>query len=105
MPVPWKEIVQFMPTIIDFSRELLRRTRPGQEHLATLSPAEELKERVCVLEDNEQRQVELSTRMADQLAQLTAAVTVLHRQMRWLLIGLISTAVLAVAALVWLAVR
>jgi hypothetical protein len=106
MPVPWKEIVQFMPTIIDFSRELLRHTRPpANEHLARLSPMDEVKERLSALEENEQRQVDLSTRMAEQLAQLTAAVTVLHRHVRWLLIALSATAALAVAALVLLALR
>jgi len=50
-----------------------------------------------VLEDNEQRQAQLATSMADQLAQLTAALTVLHRYVRWLIIGQIAAAVVVVA--------
>jgi hypothetical protein len=103
MPVPWKQIVQLMPSIIEVSKELLRRThvsgQPGHT-LTTLSPTAELEERVTVLEDNEQRQAELSRRMAEQLAQLTTAVTVLHRLVRWLVIGVGVSAALALAALV-----
>jgi hypothetical protein len=110
MPVPWNQIVQLMPSIIEVSRELLRRTKepasgaggaggPGHS-LITRSPTAELEERVRLLEDNEQRQAVLSTRMADQLAQLTAAVTALHRQVRWLLIAMAATAVLSLTALV-----
>jgi hypothetical protein len=107
MPVPWNQIVQLMPSIIEVSRELLRRTKEpaggagvtGQS-LITRSPTAELEERVRQLEDNEQRQAVLSTRMADQLAQLTAAVTALHRQVRWVLIAVAATAVLSLTALV-----
>jgi hypothetical protein len=111
MPVPWNQIVQLMPSIIDVSRELLRRTRAptqpkeaGQNRVA-LPVTAELQERVRVLEDNEQRQAELSTRMAQQLSQLTMAVTDLHRQVRWLLIAVAATGVVAVTALVMLALR
>jgi len=100
-----------MPSIIDVSRELLRRTRvptqhpePGQNRVA-LPVTAELQERVRVLEDNEQRQAELSTRMAQQLSQLTLAVTDLHRQVRWLLIAVAITGVMTVTALVMLALR
>jgi hypothetical protein len=90
-----------MPSILDVSRELLRRTRePGPPHLPSIPANEELDARLCVLEDNEQRQAELSTRMADQLAQLTSAVTALHRLVRWLIIGQIATAVIAIVAVV-----
>jgi hypothetical protein len=103
MPVPWSQIVQLMPSILDVSRELLRRTRlPGHpdQALPTLSAGGELEARVGALEDNEQRQAELSTRMADQLAQLTVAVTTLHRLVRNLLIAVIATSLLALVALV-----
>jgi hypothetical protein len=107
MRVPWSQIVQLMPSILEVSRELLKRTRAAGEPeaaLPSLPATAELEARVSILEDTEQRQAELSTNMADQLAQLTAAVTDLHRRVRWLLIGVIATAVLALVA-VALAVR
>jgi hypothetical protein len=60
---------------------------------------------VRTLEDNELRQAELSTRMAEQLSQLTGAVTALHRQVRWLQIAVLATGVLALTALVLLVLR
>jgi uncharacterized coiled-coil protein SlyX len=85
-------IVQLMPSIVDLSRELLKRT--------TASPqAEPLEARIAALEENERRQAELVKTMADQLAQLTGAVTVLHRQVRALVAGQIAVAVIAIAAL------
>jgi hypothetical protein len=105
MPVPWIKIVQLMPSIIDVSRELLKRSRgapvtgtPGGGRELTGAPG--LEARISALEDNERRQAELVTTMADQLAQLTAAVTVLHSQTRRLLIGQVVTAVVAVIAVV-----
>src|SRR5262245_37409453 len=107
MPVPWAQIVRLMPTILDVSRELLRRTRRAPPELpeggannpvaagATFEP------RVAALEENERRQAELVTSMADQLAQLTAAVTALHTQTRRLQMGLGAAAAVAIAALVF----
>jgi hypothetical protein len=92
-----------MPSIIDVSRELLRRTRvPGHpdQALPSLPATAELEARVSMLEDNEQRQAELSTRMAEQLAQLTVAVTTLHRLVRGLLIAAIASGLLALTAVV-----
>src|SRR5262245_2486626 len=106
MPVPWAQIVRLMPTILDVSRELLKRTRRAPPELpqgagnvvaaanATLEP------RVAALEENERRQAELVTTMADQLAQLTTAVTALHAQTRRLQIGLGAAGVIAIAAIV-----
>lgn len=104
MPVPWIQIVHLMPSIVEVSRELLKRARRtvppapptptggGPEH-ATLEP------RISALEENERRQAELVTNIAEQLAQLTAAVTALHRQTRRLIVGQVTAAVVAVIAL------
>jgi|SRR5579884_2164703 uncharacterized coiled-coil protein SlyX len=93
MPVPWMQIVQLMPSIVDLSRELLRRT--------TAAPAAEpLEGRIAALEENERRQAELVKTMADQLAQLTSAVTQLHSQVRALIAGQIAVGVIAIAALI-----
>ena len=105
MPVPWLQIVSLMPSILDVSRELLRRTRKLPP--AELEPpngtgerADPTGARIRALEENERRQAELIKSMADQLAQLADAATVLHKVTRWLMGGLVVAAVLAVAALV-----
>lgn len=105
MPVPWAQIVRLMPSILDVSRELLRRARrvptelpEGLDDIAASGVA--LEPRIVALEENERRQAELVTSMADQLAQLTAAVTALHVQTRRLQMGLGAAAIIAVVAIV-----
>jgi uncharacterized coiled-coil protein SlyX len=106
MPVPWVQIVRLMPSILELSHELLKRTRrlPAPEQPASTDGASAnaaLEARVRALEENERRQAELVTNMADQLAQLTSAVTALHRQTRILLISQVATGIVALVALVF----
>lgn len=105
MAVPWAQIVRLMPSILEVSHELLRRTRslpkaepalPGDRSGGRLA----LEARIAALEENEQRHAELVDRVADQLDQLTSAVTALHRRTITLLAAQIVTALAAVAALV-----
>lgn len=103
MPVPWVKIVQLMPTILEVSRELLMRSRQRPqagvpERIDPSAGAAALAPRVAALEENERRQAELVTAMADQLAQLTSAVTALHAQNRRLLVGQVVTAIVAIIA-------
>jgi len=87
MPVPWLQIVQLVPSIVEVSRELLKRTKrmPAAEEVLSLpQSADELAERVMVLEENERRQAELVGQMAEQMSNLSRAVTALHRQIMWL---------------------
>ena len=89
MPVPWLQIVQLVPSIVEVSRELLKRTKRLPEPLDALdSPGpqnvDELVQRILVLEDNERRQAELVNQMAQQMSNLTRAITALHRQSLWL---------------------
>jgi len=113
MPVPWVQIVRLMPSIIEVSQELLKRSRrtaapaqPGAVAAAGGASKDTLEARIAALEENERRQAELVKAMADQLSQLATALTVLHRQTRWLIAGQIVTAAIAVAAIVvaWRAV-
>jgi uncharacterized coiled-coil protein SlyX len=104
MPVPWVQIVRLMPSILEVSRELLKRTRrslPEESPARTdIVPASlSLEARISALEENERRQAELVTTMADQLAQLTTAVTALHGQMRRVVITQVITALVAVVAI------
>jgi hypothetical protein len=106
MAVPWLQIVNLMPSILDVSRELLKRARklppeglPSPNE--TGGRADDAREvRILALEENERRQAELIKSMADQLAQLADAATALHKVARWLIGGLVGTAIVAVAALV-----
>lgn len=110
MPVPWVQIVRLMPSILEVSRELLKRARrssgndlpsPAEDSAGAPSGVAALEARIAQLEENERRQAELVTSMADQLSQLTTAVTALHRQVRGLIIAETLTAVIAVVALVF----
>lgn len=87
MAVPWLQIVQLVPSIVEVSRELLKRTKqqaPTPQEAALPQSNDELAHRVAMLEDNEQRQAELVSKMAEQMSNLTRAVTALHRQALWL---------------------
>lgn len=101
MPVPWLQIVQLVPSILDVSRELMKRTKQAPPAPALASPSyEELAARVASLEENERRQAELVAQMAEQLAGIARAVTDLHRRVLWLTAGAAVAVALAAAALV-----
>ena len=101
MPVPCLQIVQLVPSILDVSRELLRKTRtlPAQPPLEPGSGNEALQARIVRLEENERRQAELINQMAEQIASLSRAVTVLHQRAIWLTAGLSVAIVVAVVAI------
>lgn len=106
MPVPWAQIVRLMPSILELSHELLRRTRrlkPGEAPTSVPNENDSavimLEERIGRLEELERKQAELVRSMAEQLEQLTTAVTALHRQGRMLVAGLAVTGAVALAAL------
>ncbi len=89
MAVPWLQIVHLVPSILDVSRELLRKTKSPAQGIAPGTPqtTDELAARVAALVENERRQAELVSQMAEQIATLTKAVTVLHRRLLWLTVG------------------
>lgn len=100
MPLPWLQIVQLVPSILDVSRELLRKTRRPTEVAGALThDGTVLETRIAQLEDNERRQAELINQMAEQLAALTRLVTVLHQRVMWLAAGLGVVLILTVVAL------
>jgi len=100
MALPWLQIVQLVPSILDVSRELLRKSRRPQEAPGALThDTSALETRVTQLEENERRQAELINQMAEQLAALTRLVTVLHQQVKWLAGGLAIALILTVVAL------
>lgn len=100
MPVPWLQIVQLVPSLLDVSRELLRKTQrmPAQTLNADSNDQSSL-ERIAALEENERRQAELINQMAEQVAGLTRAVTVLHQRVIWLTVGLGLAIVIAAVAI------
>jgi hypothetical protein len=104
MPVPWLQIVQLVPSILDVSRELMKRTKqtPPAAQLPAVQSYDELAARVASLEENERRQAELVAQMAEQLAGVARAVTDLHRRVLWLTAAAAVALALGVTA-VWIA--
>jgi hypothetical protein len=101
MPVPWLQIVQLVPSILDVSRELMKRTKQAPAAAALASPSyDELAARVASLEENERRQAELVAQMAEQLAGVARAVTELHKRVLWLTAGVVVAVALGATALV-----
>lgn len=101
MAVPWLQIVQLVPSILDVSRELLRKTKSPTPGVAPGSPqtTDDLAARVVALVENERRQAELVSQMAEQIAALTKAVTVLHKQFVWLTVGCGVSVIVALVAI------
>jgi hypothetical protein len=103
MPVPWLQIVQLVPSIVEVSRELLKKTdRPQAGAQGAREPAnrDELLARIAALEENERRQAELVSQMAEQLAMLSKAAAQLHRRALQLGVACAAAIVLATVALV-----
>jgi hypothetical protein len=102
MPVPWLQIVQLVPSILDVSRELMKRTKQPPASTPALAPPtyDELAARVASLEDNERRQAELVAQMAEQLAGVARAVTELHKRVLWLTAAAVVAVALGATALV-----
>ena len=81
MALPWLQIVGLVPSILDVSRELLKRSKRAPEGGPAELPAPDdsaLADRIAALEENERRQAELISQMAEQNAALARAVTTLH---------------------------
>jgi hypothetical protein len=101
MAVPWMQIVQLVPSILDVSRELMKRTKQAPPAAAPASHNyEELAARIASLEENERRQAELVAQMAEQLAGVARAVTELHKRVLWLTAAAAVAVILAAAALI-----
>jgi len=103
MALPWMQIVQLVPSILDVSRELMKRTKqvPPAPAPALGSPNyEEVAARIASLEENERRQAELVAQMAEQLAGVARAVTDLHKRVLWLTVAAAVAVMLAAAALI-----
>jgi hypothetical protein len=100
MAVPWLQIVQLVPSIVEVSRDLLKSARrmPAATNAAQLTQPQgedALLARLQMLEENERRQAELISQMAQQLDGLTRAATALHRRVIWLTVGLAVTLLLS----------
>jgi hypothetical protein len=99
MALPWLQIVQLVPSIVDVSRELLKKNKRSPVDPNAPQGAVELAGRVATLEDNERRQAELVSQMAEQLAVLTKLVVELRSRVLWLTAGAAIATVIAVVAL------
>jgi hypothetical protein len=100
MAVPWLQIVQLVPSILDVSRELMKRTKQAPPAVPAAAHGNDaLAARVASLEENERRQAELVAQMAEQLAGVARAVTDLHRRVLWLTAAAVVAVILAATAL------
>jgi hypothetical protein len=100
MPVPWLQIVQLVPSILDVSRDLLRKQKSLPLPSVEIDASEEVAHRILQLEENERRQAELINQMAEQIAQLARAGTILYRRTLWLTGALSLAIILAVIGIV-----
>ncbi len=99
MAVPWLQIVQLVPSIVDVSRELLKKNKqPLVDPGVPLGP-NALQERIAALEENERRQSELVSQMAEQLATLAKLAVELRNRVLWLAAATAIALVIAVVAL------
>jgi hypothetical protein len=99
MAVPWLQIVQLVPSIVDVSRELLKKNKRKPVDPGMPQTPSELEARIVALEENERRQAELVTQMAEQLAALTKVVVALRTRLIWLAAGMAIAIVVATVAL------
>lgn len=102
MAVPWLQIVKLVPSIVDVSRELLRRSKttpPAPGGPMVPQTDEQLIARIAGLEENERQQAELISQMAEQQAVVARALAALHRQLTWMTIGLGVSLLIALVAL------
>jgi hypothetical protein len=99
MAVPWLQIVQLVPSIVDVSRELLKKNKRAPVEPGVPQTPSELEGRIASLEANERRQAELVNQMAEQLAVLTKLVVELRGRVLWLSAGAAIAIVIAAVAL------
>ncbi len=81
MAVPWLKIIQWVPSVVELSRELSRKSKPSAP--ADGDPIAQMQSHIALVQENGRRQAELITRMAEQSATLSEAIAALHRQLRF----------------------
>jgi hypothetical protein len=99
MALPWLQLVQLVPSIVDVSRELLKKNKGPPVNPDVPNTTGQLELRVATLEDNERKQAELVSQMAEQLAVLTKLVVELRTRVFWLGGGALIALLVAVVAL------
>jgi hypothetical protein len=100
MALPWLQIVQLVPSIVDVSRELLKKNRRPEFDPNVPHTMNEVEARIAMLEDNERKQAELVSQMAEQIAIMTKLVVELRSRTLWLAAGTVLALILAIVALV-----
>lgn len=107
--IPWSDVVQATPTVVRGAKDLWARTRKSKNKAAVMdggvpagaSTTEQLLQRITALENEQLEASALITTLAEQNAQLVAAVDVLRVRTRML----IAVTVLLVLAVVVLLLR
>jgi hypothetical protein len=101
MAIPWMQIVKWAPSIVQVSRELLRRTQAEPPMDVRTASHDELARRVSALEENERRQAQLINQMAEQLAQYSQVLLAMRQRVLWSTIAAVVAGVVGIAALVF----
>lgn len=99
MALPWLQIVQLVPSIVDVSRELLRKNKRPELDPNVPHAMGDIESRIALLEENERKQAELVSQMAEQMAVMTKLVVELRSRLFWMTGVAALAAVLAIVAI------
>ncbi|MGN8002669.1 hypothetical protein ACTJKQ_05665 [Acidovorax sp. 22279] len=113
--VPWGDVIEATPQILQAAKKLLGTTQKGNAEAATGAldgaggePAipvalqlQHLRDRVAQLEREQQESAMLIQSLAEQHAQVVQAVEVLRRRQQWLTVAVSMLAVACAGLLVW----
>lgn len=102
--VPWKQILPYIPSVVETAKDLLRAAKKsGLAATADGGPqAPDLAERVSQLETNERKQAELVQAMAEQQERLTVSLRILESRLQLLFVVTLVLLVALVAMFVYL---
>mgnify|MGYP003379533255 CR=1 FL=1 len=103
MPLPWTQIIQWVPPIVELSRDLLQRSKQRPASGTDLTPIDstaDMASRVAALEENGRRQAALVSQMAQHQGQLSTAVVELLAKLQRLTRWLIAATLVLTAAIV-----
>ncbi|KRA06951.1 hypothetical protein [Acidovorax sp. Root568] len=113
--VPWGDVIEATPQILQAAKKLLGTTQKGNAEAATAAldgavgePAipvalqlQHLRDRVAQLEREQQESAMLIQSLAEQHAQVVQAVEVQRRRQQWLTVAVSMLAVACAGLLVW----
>lgn len=104
--IPWGSILAKAPAIAKAAETLLSGATARKGDRASANALQGLMDRMAALEKHDQADAELLKQVTDQVQALTTASEVLAARLRWLLaLGIVASAVAALALVVAIASR